>query len=106
MSVRRMVPPKLEDGWSASVRRTGQIGELTDVETSSQAYAACMVPERREAAVPERVSAPPEVTITRRVGHGLTLALLGVGQVLSTVWMFAIELTSGSRLLSRAAFAG
>jgi hypothetical protein len=54
----------------------------------------------------ERMPAPPEVTITRRVGRGLALLALIAGQVLSTAWMFAIEFTSGTRFLARAAFVG
>ena len=55
---------------------------------------------------PVAPQAPPETTITRRVGRDLALMVLGAGQLASTAVLFAILATSDSRLLSRGAFAG
>ncbi|HYW29172.1 MAG TPA: hypothetical protein VE824_05130 [Gaiellales bacterium] len=52
------------------------------------------------------VVVPAEVTITRRVGRGVAVVLLVVGQLLSSAWMLAIEFTSGHELLGRSAFLG
>jgi hypothetical protein len=60
--------------------------------------------ERRPS--PVAPQAPPETTITRRVGRDLALVVLAAGQLASTAWLFAILATSESRTLSRAAFAG
>ena len=51
-------------------------------------------------------AAPPEVTVTRRVGRDLAVVVLAAGQLASTAWLFAILATSDSRLLSRSALAG
>ena len=51
-------------------------------------------------------TAPPEVTVTRRVGRDLAVVVLAAGQLASTAWLFAILATTDSRLLSRTAFAG
>ena len=50
--------------------------------------------------------APPETTITRRVGRDVALLALAAGQLASTAWLFALLVTSHSRLLSRVAFGG
>src|SRR3954467_14759728 len=55
---------------------------------------------------PVAPQAPPETTITRRVGRDLALMVLGAGRLRRAAVLFAILATSDSRLLSRGAFAG
>jgi hypothetical protein len=54
----------------------------------------------------EAIVVPEEVTITHRVGRGVAISVLVIGQLVSSVWMLVIEFTSGSRMLSRSAFLG